>query len=52
MDSDLFVTSDTECSDSVAGFACRGGQERLKSAPAQEGSRERVKLTIDGRLTR
>lgn len=49
VDGDLLVTSDTECSDGVAGFACRGGQERLKSArieggeAAQEGIREKGK---------
>ena len=29
---DLFVTSDAECSDGVAGFACREKRKRLKGA--------------------
>lgn len=49
MDSNLFVTSDTEGTDGVAGLACgkiRSEKNRIASV------RDARKLTVDGGLTR
>lgn len=35
VNSDLFVTSDAECSDGVAGFACREERKRLEGAQSR-----------------
>lgn len=60
MDGDLFIAADTECSDGVAGFACRDTKEITldisKAWPVSEAtcsieSRMRVWHTVDWSLT-